>query len=313
MVARRRAHRRAQRPRLRGRRLHRGGARAGARPAAGNSRERRGGARSAADLVVLRRSRRRRSDWRACCSRRNMALQIGGVVLIALPHIVGAPHPQEFVSTAPGRARRPFRRDVARGDGDLLGRARLRLRRLSTSGSPAPDEGGIVLVLGGARSGKSAYAERLVAESGLAPRLHRDRRAPATPRWPSASPSIAPAAGRTGGRSRRRTGLEDALAREAGEGRAVLVDCLTLWLSNLMLAGADVEARGASALPRRRAGCRASSSSSPTRSGSGSCRTTPLGRRFRDAQGRLNQAVAAVADRVVFMAAGLPLLLKGSP
>ena len=91
----------------------------------------------------------------------------------------------------------------------------------------------------------------------------------------------------------------------------MLVDCLTLWLSNLMLAGADVEARGAALAETARRALRACASSSRTRSGSASCPTTPLGRRFRDAQGRLNQAMAAAADHVVFMAAGLPLVLKG--
>jgi adenosylcobinamide kinase/adenosylcobinamide-phosphate guanylyltransferase len=168
---------------------------------------------------------------------------------------------------------------------------------------------GIVLVLGGARSGKSAYAERLVAASGLeaiyvataapgdtemAERIaeHRKRRGPA---WRTVEAPV---------------NLESALAEEAGEGRAVLVDCLTLWLSNLMFADANVEKRGAKLAETARnvAGLRVFVSNEV---GLGLVPETPLGRRFRDAQGRLNQAMAAVADHVVFMAAGLPLVLKG--
>jgi adenosylcobinamide kinase / adenosylcobinamide-phosphate guanylyltransferase len=157
---------------------------------------------------------------------------------------------------------------------------------------------GLVLVLGGARSGKSAYAERLIRESGLdavyvatatsgddemAERIeeHRSRRGD---KWRTVE---AP------------DRLEDALARAAGEGRAVLVDCLTLWLTNIMLAGADIEARSralaetASKIP----GLRVFVSNEV---GLGLVPETPLGRRFRDAQGRLNQAIAAAADQVVF-------------
>ena len=75
----------------------------------------------------------------------------------------------------------------------------------------------------------------------------------------------------------------------------MLVDCLTLWLSNLMLAGADVEARAASLADtaRRLPGLRVFVSNEV---GLGLVPETPLGRRFRDAQGRLNQTMAAVAD-----------------
>jgi adenosylcobinamide kinase/adenosylcobinamide-phosphate guanylyltransferase len=106
--------------------------------------------------------------------------------------------------------------------------------------------------------------------------------------------------------------LEDALENEAEAERAVLVDCLTLWLSNLMLADADVEARGRRlcAAAARAPGLRVLVSNEV---GLGLVPDNPLGRRFRDAQGRLNQAVAAAADRVVFMAAGLSLDLKGMP
>jgi adenosylcobinamide kinase/adenosylcobinamide-phosphate guanylyltransferase len=169
---------------------------------------------------------------------------------------------------------------------------------------------GIVLVLGGARSGKSAYAERLVTESGL------DAVYVAT-----AAPGDAEMADRIAEHRSRREAmwrtieapedLEDALVREAGEGRAVLVDCLTLWLSNLMLAGADIEKRGVALTDTARsvAGLRVFVSNEV---GLGVVPETPLGRRFRDAQGRLNQAMAAAADHVVFMAAGLPLVLKGT-
>jgi adenosylcobinamide kinase/adenosylcobinamide-phosphate guanylyltransferase len=87
------------------------------------------------------------------------------------------------------------------------------------------------------------------------------------------------------------------------------VDCLTLWLSNLMLADRDPEAetRGLVAALAAAAGPVVLVSNEV---GLGLVPDTPLGRRFRDAQGRLNQAVAAAVPRVVFVAAGLPLVLK---
>jgi adenosylcobinamide kinase/adenosylcobinamide-phosphate guanylyltransferase len=167
-----------------------------------------------------------------------------------------------------------------------------------------------VLILGGARSGKSAYAERLVAATGMDPVY-----------LATGEPGDAEMADRIAGHRARRgpswrtveepRELVAALSENAGEGRAVLVDCLTLWLSNLMLAGADVEARG-------RALCEVARSLPglivfvSNEIGLGIVPETPLGRRFRDAQGRLNQAVAAIAGRVVFTAAGLPLVLKGA-
>lgn len=170
-------------------------------------------------------------------------------------------------------------------------------------------QNGLVLVLGGARSGKSAFAERLATDSGLravyvatalpgdaemAERIaaHRARR---NPRWTTLE---AP------------DRIEAAIAAEAGAGVAILVDCLTLWLSNLMHTGDDIEARSHSLIEAASAACGLRVFVS-NEVGLGLVPETPLGRRFRDAQGRLNQAVAAAADTVVFMAAGLPLLLKG--
>jgi adenosylcobinamide kinase/adenosylcobinamide-phosphate guanylyltransferase len=92
-------------------------------------------------------------------------------------------------------------------------------------------------------------------------------------------------------------------------GRAVLVECLTLWLSNLMHAGRDVERAAASLveiLPRRAAPVVLVANEV----GLGIVPENPLARAFRDHAGRLNQRVAEVADRVVFVAAGLPLVLK---
>jgi adenosylcobinamide kinase/adenosylcobinamide-phosphate guanylyltransferase len=168
---------------------------------------------------------------------------------------------------------------------------------------------GIVLVLGGARSGKSAYAEKLVIESGLeaiyvatatAGDAEMAERIAEHQRWRDAAWRTVEAP----------EDLESVLVREAGEGSAVLVDCLTLWLSNLMLAGADVKVRGAALADtaRRVPGLRVFVSNEV---GLGLVPDTPLGRRFRDAQGRLNQTMAAAADQVIFMAAGLPLFLKG--
>jgi adenosylcobinamide kinase/adenosylcobinamide-phosphate guanylyltransferase len=167
------------------------------------------------------------------------------------------------------------------------------------------------LVLGGARSGKSVFAERLVRASGLSliylatgsagdaemrARIARHR-GDRGPDWRTVEEPLA---------------LAEALAREAAPAHAVLVDCLTLWLSNLMHAGRDPEAetRGLLAALER---CRGPVTLVSNEVGLGIVPETPLGRAFRDAQGRLNQAVAAAVGRVAFIAAGLPLWLKGTP
>jgi adenosylcobinamide kinase/adenosylcobinamide-phosphate guanylyltransferase len=103
--------------------------------------------------------------------------------------------------------------------------------------------------------------------------------------------------------------LASALQRATGEGRAILVDCLTLWISNLMAAGRDVTTeteRLIAALPQV---------SSPiifvaNEVGLGIVPDNALARAFRDEAGRVNQAVAAAATRVYFIAAGLPLVMK---
>ncbi len=166
------------------------------------------------------------------------------------------------------------------------------------------------LVLGGARSGKSAFAERLIGDSGFA----RVYLATATPGDEEMRDRIA--------RHRTQRGenwitveeplaLADALTREAVHGRAVLVDCLTLWLSNLMSADREPDAEAYRLLSFIGA------TKHPVvlvsnEVGLGLVPETPLGRKFRDAQGRLNQLVAAAVSEVVFVAAGLPLWLKRS-
>lgn len=165
-----------------------------------------------------------------------------------------------------------------------------------------------LLVLGGARSGKSRYAlaraqargdERILiatavaGDAEMAARIarHRMERGPG---WRVVEEP---------------RDLAGALGRETAANRVVLVDCLTLWLTNVMLAGADVEAESESlaGVLARLAGPVILVSNEV---GLGLVPTTPLGRAFRDAQGRLNQIVAAGADEVVFLAAGLPLTLK---
>jgi adenosylcobinamide kinase/adenosylcobinamide-phosphate guanylyltransferase len=168
---------------------------------------------------------------------------------------------------------------------------------------------GLVLVLGGARSGKSAFAEKLAMESGL------DATYVATAIAGDEEMSMRIAEHRARRDARWRTveapdRLEAALSAEAGEGKAVLVDCLTLWLSNLMLGRDDIEARSRRLIEAAKAGAGLRIFVA-NEVGLGVVPDNPLGRRFRDAQGRLNQAVAAAADIVVFMAAGLPLILKG--
>lgn len=165
------------------------------------------------------------------------------------------------------------------------------------------------LVLGGARSGKSVFAERLVTSANR-PRTyiatsqsfdqemedkiakHRESRGPD---WHTIETPL---------------DVKQALT-EASQNSVVLIDCLTLWLSNQMHAEADIDAEVADLL--------IAINRAPTpivcvsnEVGMGLVPETKLGRRFRDFQGKLNQQIAKQADLAVFVAAGLPLVLKGT-
>jgi adenosylcobinamide kinase/adenosylcobinamide-phosphate guanylyltransferase len=117
---------------------------------------------------------------------------------------------------------------------------------------------------------------------------------------------------RRGGRWRlieEKLALADVLALEAGPGRMLLVDCLTLWLTNLLLAERGIEAEAA----RLEAALLALAGPVVMVSnevGQGIVPLDALSRRFVDEAGRLHQMVARRADRVLLMAAGLPLQLK---
>jgi len=163
----------------------------------------------------------------------------------------------------------------------------------------------LTLVLGGARSGKSSFAERLVTGTDriyLATAEGRDAEMAAR----IADHQIARGAG---WRTIEAPRLAAADLRDLDG--AVLLDCLTLWLSNAMEVEADWMAE-ADALLDLLAKRTQDTVMVSNELGMGLVPDTSLGRRFRDAQGRLNQMAAARADRVVFVAAGLPLVLKGA-
>lgn len=164
----------------------------------------------------------------------------------------------------------------------------------------------VTLVLGGARSGKSALAERLTLAAGGPPvyvataeawddemrariALHRAQRDGQGWRTIEAPISMPQALGETSG--------------------PVLVDCLTLWLTNLMLGEHDIEAATTALLAALERPALTVLVANEV--GLGIVPDNALARRFRDAAGRLNQTIAARADTVVFTAAGLPLVLKG--
>lgn len=172
---------------------------------------------------------------------------------------------------------------------------------------PAPLSA-LTLVIGGARSGKSAYAERLA--TGTA----RPRRYIATAEaWDDEM------------RARIARHLQDRGAdwitieapldlgpalNVARPDEVVLVDCATLWLTNHLLAEHDLQAEAATLLESL-AACKAPVVIVSNEVGWGIVPENALARRFRDAQGRLNQTLAETADLVVTVIAGLPLVLKG--
>lgn len=166
----------------------------------------------------------------------------------------------------------------------------------------------LTLVLGGARSGKSRHAESLLEAGGkscayvataqafdaeMEARIaaHRARRGA---QWTTFEAPLA---------------LREVLQSASVAGRPALVDCLTLWLSNLMLEDRDItgEIGGLLALLPTLDGPLVMVSNEV---GLGIVPDNALARAFRDHAGYLNQQLAAAADRVVFLAAGLPLTLK---
>ena len=174
----------------------------------------------------------------------------------------------------------------------------------------------VTLVLGGARSGKSTHAEKLVTGSlfGATPR-------PAVYVATAQAGDVEMATRIMSHRARRGGGwttieeplkLAEALESAVAHTQPVLVDCLTLWLSNLMHAEADLD-EATDDLLRTLDGYGAPVVFVSNEVGLGIVPDTPLGRAFRDAQGRLNMRVAARADRVILMAAGLPLVMKDRP
>ncbi|HEX2841043.1 bifunctional adenosylcobinamide kinase/adenosylcobinamide-phosphate guanylyltransferase [Hyphomicrobium sp.] len=166
----------------------------------------------------------------------------------------------------------------------------------------------LTLVLGGARSGKSHFAEGLVT-SCPAPWLYV---ATGEARDAEMTQRIALHVARRGpGWETREVpfDLADFIRSDDAESRPMLIDCLTLWLTNVMLADRDVAAERATLIDTLRE-ARGPIVAVSNEVGLGIVPENALARRFRDEQGRLNTAVAALADTVVLVAAGLPLTLK---
>lgn len=169
------------------------------------------------------------------------------------------------------------------------------------------------LYLGGARSGKSALAEQRAETSGLEPvyiataeagdaemveriEHHRSRRGA---QWRTVEQPL---------------DLAGCLRREAAPGRCLVVDCLTLWLTNALLHSEP------DTWPRERMALLETLPSLPgtvllisNEVGHGVVPMDPLSRRFVDESGRLHQQLGRICDRVVWVAAGLPQVLKGAP
>ena len=165
----------------------------------------------------------------------------------------------------------------------------------------------LTLIIGGASSGKSAYAERLALSTGLTPvylatgqaidgemsdkiAVHQARRGP---EWQLIEAPLS---------------LKKPLATLTAN-HVVLLDCLTLWLSNHLELNHNIEEK-TEALLNSIASSEASVIAVSNELGLGLVPIAPLGRVFRDAQGRLNQRFAEAASNVTFIAAGLPLSLK---
>ncbi len=168
--------------------------------------------------------------------------------------------------------------------------------------------GGVTLVLGGARSGKSTFAESLArchsqrvyiataerVDDEMARRIEAHRRQRGVD-WQTVEAPLELAA---------------AIRQESASTVCLLVDCLTVWLGNLMHYGWEIDA-ARDALLNTLTAIPGPIVLVANEVGLGIVPDNAAARTFRDHAGRLNQAVARLAERVYFVAAGLPLLLKG--
>ena len=167
----------------------------------------------------------------------------------------------------------------------------------------------VTLIIGGASSGKSAFAERLVLTAGkppvylataqaldgeMAERIarHREMRGDG---WRTVEAPLA---------------VAEVLQSLTGD-EVVLIDCATLWLSNHLLKDNEIVAEQAALISALDA-CASSVVVVSNEVGQGVVPDNTLARRFSEAQGQLNQIIAAHADLVVSVVAGLPMVLKGA-
>lgn len=165
-----------------------------------------------------------------------------------------------------------------------------------------------LLVLGGARSGKSRYAQARAEKTGLArlfvatgqafdeemrERIARHRAERGT-EWETVEAPL---------------DIAGAIRERSSPGLVMLIDCLTLWASNLLLAGDDIES-ATNSLIAALEDARGPTILVANEVGLGIVPDNPLARRFRDAAGIINQRVAAACNEVQFLAAGIPLTLK---
>ena len=171
----------------------------------------------------------------------------------------------------------------------------------------------LILVLGGTRSGKSSWAlhyteaqyrsrlfiataRALDEEMAERIRLHKSSRGPD---WQLVEEPIE---------------ISKALRTRCGDVEAVLIDCLTVWLSNVLLEKGDQKIE-----PYQDDLLETLSAREQTivvvsnEVGMSIVPENPLGRKFRDLSGQINQKIATMADKVIFLTAGLPMYLKGAP
>ncbi|MBN9031268.1 MAG: bifunctional adenosylcobinamide kinase/adenosylcobinamide-phosphate guanylyltransferase [Rhizobiales bacterium 63-7] len=167
-----------------------------------------------------------------------------------------------------------------------------------------------VLVLGGARSGKSRFSEANAIESGLARHYIATGRAFDDEMRTRIAKHKEDRAGDGWTTHEEPLDLIGSITAADAADRVLLVDCLTLWVTNLMMESHDIDAAG-DALTDMLGSVKGRLILVSNEVGLGIVPENRMAREFRDHAGRLHQKIAAKADEVYFIAAGLPLKMKG--